>query len=190
MNPFTTRHKNPIARILLSGLHYDIAGSILLSIGICVFTEHSGYIQGGASGLALILNHLYGIPVGVASLLINIPLVILSWKILGREFIYKTIRSLVVATLFLDVIFPMLPYYQGDQILSAVFAGAFTGAGLAVFYMHGSSSGGADFIIMSVRAKHPYIPAGYIAIAIDVVIISAGWPVFGNINAVLYALIS
>ena len=189
MNPFTKKYENKIAKICLSNLHYDIAGSILLSIGICTFAEHSGFIPGGVTGISLIFNHLFGLPVGTISMLINIPLMLLSYRIVGKEFVFKTIRSLIVATIFLDFVFPRLPYYQGDEILSAVFAGVFTGIGIAIFYIHGSSSGGTDFLIMSIRAKHPYIPFGYITMIIDIIVISIGWPVFGNINAVLYGLI-
>lgn len=189
MNIFTRKYNNKIARICLTNLHYDIIGSIFFSIGIYMFAEHADFIPGGISGVALILNHLYGLPVGITTLAINLPLVFLSYKIVGKEFIYKTIRSLVILTIFLDVIFPFFPYYSKDPMLAAVFAGVFSGIGMSMFYMHGSSSGGTDFIVMPIRVKFPYIPFGHITMAIDLVIISLGWPVFRNSNAVLFGLI-
>ena len=142
MNIFTRDYKNKIAKICLTNLHYDIIGSIILSIGIYMFAEHSDFIPGGVSGIALILNHLFKLPVGIITLCINIPLMLFSYKIVGKEFIYKTIRSLIILTIFLDFIFPLFPYYHRDPMLAAVFAGLFTGIGISIFYMHGSSSGG------------------------------------------------
>ena len=71
-------------RILLWDLFYDIAGSILYAAGIYTFAGNAGFAPGGVSGLALILNHLLGLPVGTVTFLFNIPLVIISYKAVGK----------------------------------------------------------------------------------------------------------
>ena len=76
-------------KILLWDLLYDIAGSILYAAGIYTFAGYAGFAPGGVSGLALILNHLLGLPVGTVTLLFNIPLVIISYKTLERHFCSK-----------------------------------------------------------------------------------------------------
>ena len=65
---------------IISGLIYDIAGSIFSSVGIYIFAGNAGFAVGGVSGLALLANHLFGIPVGTAILIINIPLVAISYR--------------------------------------------------------------------------------------------------------------
>ena len=70
------------------------------------------------------------------------------------------------------------------------FSGVCLGAALALFYMRGSSSGGTDFLTMSIKAVKPHLSIGFVTMAIDLLIILLGWPVFGNVDAVLYGLIS
>lgn len=64
------------------------------------------------------------------------------------------------------------------------------GAGLALAYMHGSSTGGSDFVVLSLRKLKPHFSVGQITLALDAVIILMGWPVFGNADAVLYGVLS
>jgi uncharacterized membrane-anchored protein YitT (DUF2179 family) len=64
------------------------------------------------------------------------------------------------------------------------------GAGIALFYLRGSSSGGTDFLIMSIKMLKPHLSIGTVTMVIDLFIILLGWPVFGNVDAVLYGLAS
>ena len=65
---------------------YNIAGSILYAAGIDTFAGAAGFAPGGVSGLALILNHLWGLPVGIMTLVLNVPLVLISYKVVGKSF--------------------------------------------------------------------------------------------------------
>lgn len=175
---------------IMADLIYDIAGSILYAAGIYTFARDAQFAPGGLSGLALILNHLFGLPVGITNLALNVPLAVISYRIVGREFLIRTARSMAVSTIFLDVIFPMFPAYQGQRIMAALYSGVFLGAGMALFYMRGSSSGGIDFIAMVVKKKRPYFSLGGITMVIDIGIIALGWPAFGDVDAVLYGVAS
>ena len=181
-----TRKTGRIAADIL----YDIAGSILYAAGIWTFAKNADFAPGGISGLSLILNHIWGFPLGLTTLLLNLPLAIISYKVVGKEFLLKTAVSMVISTIFLDLIFPLTPIYRGHRILAAVYSGVCLGAGMALFYMHGSSSGGIDFIAMVVKKKKPYFSLGVITMVIDIVIITLGWPAFGNVDAVLYGVAS
>lgn len=168
----------------------DIIGSIFYSIGIYSFAKMANFAPGGISGLALILNHLWGLPIGATSLVINIPLILLSYRIVGSRFMRKSVRTILINTLFLDFIFPLTPAYSGNSLLAALYTGVFFGIGLAIIYMRGSSTGGTDFLTMSIKTLRPHLSLGVVTMSIDLVIILIGWPVFGNIDAVLYGLIS
>lgn len=183
------RQKHSLRNILLD-LASDIIGSILYSIGIYSFAKAANFAPGGLSGLALIINHLWGLPIGTVSLVLNIPLILISYRIVGKRFMAKSIRSIVLSTLILDVIFPHTAGYTGNPMLAALFSGVFLGAGLALFYIRGSSTGGADFLTMSIKALRPHLSIGAVTMSIDLVIILLGWPVYGNIDAVLYGLIA
>lgn len=167
---------------------YDIAGSILYAAGIYTFAGNAGFAPGGVSGLALILNHLLGLPVGIVTLLFNIPLVVISYKTVGRRLLVRSARTMVVSSLFLDVIFPLIPMYSGSRLMAAMCSGVFMGAGMALFYIRGSSSGGIDFLALTIKKKKPHMTIGVITLLIDLAVILLGWPVFGDVDAVLYGV--
>ena len=168
----------------------DLAGGVCYAVGMYVFAMHADFAPGGVSGLALLLNRLLGLPVGLGTLLLNLPLFALSYRFVGRRFLARTLRSTVICVLFLDVVFPRFPAYTGEPFLAALYSGAFLGAGLALFYMHGSSSGGMDLLTMTIKKLRPHLSVGAVMMAIDMVVILLGWPVFGNVDAVLYGVTS
>ena len=169
---------------------YDIVGSILYAAGIYTFAKAGDFAPGGISGLALILNKLWNLPVGTMTLLLNLPLVVISYRTVGKKFLLKTARTMVISTIFVDLIFPMFPFYTGQRLLAALYSGALIGAGMVLFYMRGSSSGGIDFLTMTIKKKKPHLSLGRLTLLIDLVVILIGWPVFGDVDSVLYGLIA
>lgn len=177
-------------KTIIWDLLYDIAGSILYAAGIYTFAGNAGFAPGGVSGLALILNHLLGLPVGTVTLLFNIPLVVISYRAVGKALLIKSAKTMVISSLFLDVIFPFIPLYTGSRLMAAICSGVFMGAGMALFYIRGSSSGGIDFLTLTIKKKKPHMTIGMITLLIDLVVILIGWPVFGDVDAVLYGVAS
>lgn len=169
---------------------YNVAGGILYAAGIYTFASHADFAPGGVSGVALILNHIWNIPVGILTLIFNIPLVIISYRAVGKKLLVKSAVSMVISSLILDVVFPLFPVYYGSRIMAALYSGMFLGAGMALFYLRGSSSGGIDFLALTIKKKRPYMTIGVITLLIDLVIILMGWPVFGDVDAVLYGAAS
>lgn len=175
---------------IAADLLYNIAGSVLYAAGIYTFAGNAGFAPGGVSGLALIVNYLWGIPVGTMTLLLNIPLIIISYKAVGKRLLIKSAVTMLISTLFLDVVFPLFPMYSGDRLIAAVCSGAFLGAGMALFYIRGSSSGGIDFLALAIKKEKPHMTIGVITLLIDLVVILLGWPVFGDVDAVLYGVLA
>lgn len=185
-----TSKRETLIRQTAADLIYDIAGSVLYAVGLYTFAGNAGFAPGGISGLALILNHIWGLPVGTMTLLFNIPLVAVSYKTVGRRLLMKSTKTMIISSLMLDVIFPFTPMYEGNRMVAAVYSGIFLGAGMALFYMRGSSSGGIDFLALTIKKKRPYMSIGVITLLIDLVVILLGWPVFGDVDAVLYGVAS
>ena len=129
-------------------LFFDVVGSIFYAAGIYTFAGDAGFAPGGVSGLALILNYLLGLPVGTVTLLFNIPLVAVSYRAVGKMLLIKSARTMVISSLILDLLFPLIPVYSGNRMMAALYSGLFMGAGMAVFYLRGSSSGGIDFLAL------------------------------------------
>ena len=172
---------------------HDLIGSFLYAIGIYYFASNANFAPGGITGLAMIIHHyIPGLGIGAISLIINIPVALFCYRLLGRVFFFKSVKSMLISAFFLDVIVPLLGVYPdaaANPMLAALFAGALSGAGLAIIYMPGSSTGGTDFIIMSIRELKPHLSIGTISIVVDGAVIVAGGFVFGNINAMLYGVL-
>ncbi len=168
---------------------YDIIGGILYAAGIYSFAANAEFAPGGISGLAIIINHFTKIPIGMCTLLLNVPVILICIRLLGKRFLFKSLCTMAISTVWMDVVFPLLPAYSGDPLMAALFAGALSGAGLGLVYSRGSSTGGTDFVIMSVRKKMPHLSIGTISILVDGCVILLGGLVFGRIDAVLQGII-
>lgn len=167
----------------------DIVGNMLIAIGVYNFAANSGFPVAGISGIALIFYHLFGLPIGVMTVVLNIPIILLCYKLLGKEFLLRSLKTMIIAWPLMDIVAPMLPVYSGDRMLSAICVGVFSGLGYALIYLRNSSTGGADFIIMSVRAIKPHLSIGKIAFITDVVIVGLGGVLFGDTDSIIYGLI-
>jgi uncharacterized membrane-anchored protein YitT (DUF2179 family) len=169
---------------------FEIVGGAIYAAGVYLFAKSAEFAPGGVTGLAILINHyLKDIPIGIITLVLNVPIAIFSYKVLGRRFFAKSIKTMIIVAALLDFVFPHIAQYKGDPLMAALFGGALLGVGLALVYMRGSSTGGTDFVILSIRKKHSHISIGQITLGIDGVIIALGGIVFGRIDAVLQGLI-
>lgn len=182
------RDKSKIKNICID-LLYFLGGSTLYALALYTFALHANFAPGGVSGLTIIIHHYTGWPIGVMSIVLNIPIVLACFKTLGLKFILKSLVAMGINTVFLDLIFPHFPVYTGNPLVASVFAGVLMGAGLAIIYMRGASTGGSDFITMSIKKWKPHLSIGRISLMIDAAIILAGGFVFQNVDAVLYGIV-
>ncbi|MGO5052776.1 YitT family protein [Lachnospiraceae bacterium LCP25S3_G4] len=167
----------------------DIIGGLLIAIGIYNFAAKAGFPMTGISGIALIFYHLFGTPIGLMSAVLNVPIAIICYKILGREFFFRSIRTIIITSIIMDMVAPLLPVYSGDRMLAAICTGAFAGLGYGLIYMNNTSTGGADFVIMSVRAKNPHISLGKIAFALDIAVVFLGGAIYKEVDGIIYGVI-
>lgn len=169
----------------------DIVGGLLIAIGVYNFAVASEFPVSGLSGIAILFYHFWGFPIGTMTIILNIPIVILCYKVLGRTFLLKSIKTMIISTIAIDVIAPLLPVYQGDLMLSCICMGLFSGLGFAFIYMRDTSTGGADFIIMAIRAWKPYLSLGRIIVILDfTIVIVSGLLLGGNVDKIIYGLIA
>lgn len=180
-------------KAVTNDLVHDLVGSFLYAMGVYFFASNADFAPGGITGVAMIVHHYFPVlGIGLVSLVINIPVALICYRLLGRVFFFKSVKSMLLTAIFTDYIVPLLGVYPdaaANPLLAALFAGALYGMGLALIYIPGSSTGGTDFIIMSIRKWKPHLSIGTISIAVDGVVIILGGFVFGNINAVLYGVL-
>lgn len=168
---------------------FELAGCFLAAVGIYNFALPAAFPMTGFSGIALLFYYLFGIPVGTVTLLLNIPVALLCYHMLGKRFLLRSIRCLLFFTFFIDYIAPQLPLYTGDRLLAALCTGVIAGLGYAIIYMSGSSTGGMDFITMSVRAFRPHLSLGKIILVSDVIIVLLGGMILQDVDGILYGII-
>ena len=174
-------------RLISFGL--ETLGGFLVAVALDCFAVNAAFPLTGFSGIALIVNRLWGLPIGATTVLLNIPLAFLCYKLLGRGFFLRSMRCMVISSIFIDYIGPMLPAYDGDRLLAALCTGVTMGVGYALIYMQNSSTGGADFVVMAMKAVHPHLSLGKLAFVTDVAIVLAGGFLFRDVDGIIYGMI-
>ncbi len=181
--------KNKVSGLGLD-LLADIAGGLLIGFGTYNFTVALEFPMVGISGIALIFYHLFNIPIGISSMVLNVPIALLCYKFLGRRFFFNSIRTIIITSVIIDTISPMFPLFTGDRMLAAICAGVLSGFGYGIIYMRNSSTGGTDFVIMSVKKLKPHLTIGRISFALEALIIIAGTlAVSRQIENLIYGMI-
>ena len=162
-------------------------GCFLFSLSLNYFFISNHLAEGGATGICLILRYLFNFPISVTYLAINIPLLLIGWKFLGREFLIKTIYG----TLCISAFMALGSRFHGptnDIMLAAIYGGVVSGIGLGLIFMVDGSTGGTDIIAILIN-KHFDIPIGRVLFTIDVIILSIVAMIFGR-TIVMYTLIA
>lgn len=167
----------------------DICSGVLISLAVYGFAIPAEFPMAGISGISLIIYRLFYLPVGIVTILLNIPIAVGCYRILGRKFYLRSLKTILISSIIMDLTGPLWPVYEGELILAAISAGVLLGAGYGIVFMRNSSTGGMDFIIMAIRAKHPHLSIGRIALLLDVLVITVGGIFFGGLNAVIYGII-
>lgn len=165
------------------------AGAFIYAVGVNCFVSPNELSSGGATGLAILANYLWGFPIGTAMFAINIPLFIISFIVFGKGFIVKTLFSTFMTSLFIDVGTLFLPAYEGDKILAALFGGAIMGIGLGVIFTRGSTSGGTDIMGRLLKKAIPHLSMGRLVMICDLFVVLLAGVVYKNIESILYATI-
>lgn len=168
----------------------DIVGGILIALGTYNFAAEAMFPMVGFNGIGLIFYHLFEWKIGMVVMILNIPVALICFRILGREFFIRSIRTIIITSVIIDYVAPMFPVYSGDRMLAAICTGVFSGLGYAMIYMRDSSTGGSDFIMLSIKALNPHMSLGKISFVMEAVIIVLGTiMVSKDIDSLIYGMI-
>lgn len=169
----------------------DLFGSFALAIGIYCFSEQAAIAPGGVSGIAIILKYLFHLPVGIMTVVINIPILYLGFRYIGKRFTMRSLITLIISSVILDfVVTPYFPQYTGDRMLASIFGGVCMGAGLGIIFLRGSTTAGTDIISCLLERRFPHIQIGTALMFVDCVILGASILVFGNLESGLFGLVA
>ena len=164
-----------------------LIGALVAGAAYPLFMTPNRIAPGGMTGIATILNHLFHWPVGTVSLVLNLPLFMISYRAMGRIFAFRSLVATFLFSLFIDIL-PLQPM-TSDPLLGALYGGVMLGAGLGLIMRGGATTGGSDMIARMVHKRFQFISVGSFLFAIDcAVVLSAGFLI--GTNEALYALIN
>ena len=166
-------------------------GCAVFALGFDLFLEPNHMNVGGVSGVGQLVAFLSGFgSVALWSLLINIPLFIMSIKGVGREFFVGSLIGMLALNFFLEL-FTHLPVPDVQEpLLAVLYGGLLTGAGGGLVLTAGASTGGVDIVARMLRPKFPMIPIGKIMMFLDIITVTLTGIVFQDINKALYSAVT
>lgn len=164
-----------------------IIGASLVGLGYNMFLLPAKIAAGGISGISTLLFEVYEISPALLQFLVNIPIFILGWLALGRDFSGKTL----VGTFWVPFVIYLsvdIPFAVTDHFIGALYGGVVLGIGLGIVYLAGGSTGGTAALAQVLR-KFTGLSSGYSQLAVDGAVVIASIIVF-NFEITLYALMS
>lgn len=162
------------------------AGIFSASFGFKGFLLTNHFIDGGATGISLLISALTDIPLYILIIGVNIPFIFLAYNILGKQFAFKT--TLAIAGLSLCLAFVTFPNITNDNLLVAVFGGFFLGAGIGLAVRGGSVIDGTEVLAIYLSRKLG-TTIGDIVILINVLIFATA-AYFLSVEVALYSMIT
>ncbi len=184
--------KQNMVKTIAMDLLVDLIAGIAFGISVNVFTAPNHIAPGGVTGFATLMNYIFGVPIGLMSFCINVPLLLIGVRVLGKEFFFRTLKSVVIINFSVDVIVPMMVQgyvYTGEKIMAGLMGGVLMGVCVGSVLQRGSTSGGLDIVGRVVRKKMPQFSIGKIMFAGDFTILVVSMLVYKNIESGLNGLI-
>ena len=170
---------------------YILTGSTALALGIVLFLAPNQIATGGTPGMAILLNYLINFPIGSLMLLINLPLLLLGGKMLGKVFALRSVFAILLTSSLIDLFgeFLHLQAISQNTLLATLYGGIAVGVGVGLILRGNASAGGTTIIARLVAARSQYKP-GQVILAFDTFIIVASGFVFQDIERALWSMIS
>jgi len=172
-----------------------ILGTAVYAFGLLYFIIPNQLMEGGVTGVTVLLNYAFAVPPALSTLVLNIPLFLIGLKVLGgRQMIYTGV-GIAALTFFLWVFEKMIgrgwitPFQtERDYILASLYAGVTLGAGLGIVFRFGGTTGGSDIVARICNRKFGW-SMGQVILGIDIIIIGASL-FFIPRERILYTLVA
>ena len=161
----------------------------MVGFAVSVFYSPNKIVSGGISGVAVILFHTLGIPLGVSYAVINAVLLLLALLFLGKGFVVKTLLSTTLLTVFVQV-FSYVPSPTSDTWLATFLGSALYGFGIGFNLIEGASTGGTDIIARLFQRIFKTAKVGTVLLVVDSAVILSSFIVFGQFDLAFYGVIA
>lgn len=168
-----------------------ILASAVYAVGFNWCYVPNGIAFGGLTGVAQIINAvLPWAPIGTVVIVLNIPLFLLGWKLLGGHLLVSSLFAMAVSSVFIDVLDSLYRFPTMDPLLACIYGGVLIGASLGVIFQQGATTGGTDLIARLLKLPLPWLPMGRLLMIVDLIVIVAVALAFRSLDSALYGVIS
>lgn len=181
-----SRIKNKTARDIISFIMLTI-GTIVAAAALECFLIPNTILDGGVTGISIIIYKLFGIPLGLLVLLLNIPFVYVGFRNLGKHFLFRTIYSMVCFSIFLSF-FELVPAATEEILLAIVFGGGLLGVGVGMVIHFGGCVDGTESVAI-VISKRTNLSVGQVVLGFNLIIYTVAGFIFGFDRA-MYSLLT
>ncbi|WP_026575144.1 YitT family protein [Bacillus sp. UNC438CL73TsuS30] len=180
------QRKYPLSKIIRRAIAITI-GAIIMATGLEIFLVPNNVIDGGITGISIMLSHITGWQLGIFLFLFNLPFVYLGFKHLGKSFAISTIYGIFVLSIFTSLFHPV-PAFTNDILLATVFGGIIAGIGVGIVIRNGGALDGTEILAIVINKKVPF-SVGEIIMFFNVFILGASGFLFGWDRA-MYSLLA
>lgn len=164
-------------------------GALISAVALNMFLIPNKVAAGGVTGLAIVIYHVFGLPVGIVTLAMSLPLLFFSVKILGGRFGLNTLYGAVVLSVAIDVTAPYIPVLTQDLLLACLYGGIIDGIGIGLVFKYRGTTAGTD-LVAAIINKLTGIRLGQALLGVDFFVIVLAGLVFARAELALYALIT
>lgn len=167
-----------------------IVGIFCYAFGFSAFILPEKVVIGGLAGLGSLIYFQFGVPVAISQYVLNLILLAMAYKVVGRQFVVRTIFGATMISLFIGILQPWFPTPLVEQqpFMNVIIGGALCGVGIGIVFVHNGSTGGTD-IVAAMVSKHSNVSIGRMMIYCDFLIISSSYLIFHQIDKIVYGLI-
>ena len=168
-----------------------VGASLIYAVGFNWCYVPNDIAFGGITGVGQIVNFLLPwAPIGTVVIVLNIPLFLLGWRLLGGHLLISSLFAMAVSSVFIDLIDSLYQFPPMDPLLACIFGGVLLGLSLGLVFQQGATTGGTDLLARLIKLKLSWLPMGKLLLAVDLVVIAAVSVVFQNLFSALYGLVS
>ncbi len=165
-----------------------VVGNVLIAFALSTLFFENNIICGGVSGIGLVINHYFNLPISSVVAVINISLFLVGFYYLGKEFAMTTLVSTFIFPIILEFFesTPMFHHYLDDPFMAAILAGCLVGLGIGLVLKANASTGGVDILALIINKKFKF-PVHIILNVIDITVLVLQFS-FSNTTNVIYGI--
>ncbi len=176
----------PLTRVLIRGFMITL-GALMMAVGLEIFLVPNQVVDGGITGISIMISHLSGLSLGIFLFLLNLPFVYLGYKQIGKTFAFSTVFGITVLSIFTFLLHPA-PAFTDDVLLATVFGGMVIGIGIGIVIRSGGALDGTEILAILINKKLP-VSVGSIVMFFNFFILGAAGFVF-TWDRAMYSLLA